>query len=265
MSGKSLCAIAIPVYKPHMDASEKISFSRCVHVLGGRDIYLVTYPELDCSAYEEIALAAGVTLKKKLFGKSCFTDVASYNRLMLDKRFYLGFSDYDYLLIYQLDAYVFSDGLDDWCARGFDYVGAPWFDGFATAESGRLYTVGNGGFSLRRVAYFTGLLTSSGGVFGFSNLPSDKGLIPKLKFLAGGYNRIDSLISRNTLNEDHFYCIFLSNSRFAPRLPSPREAAEFAFEQSPSYLYRLIGNKLPMGCHAFEKYEYTTFWHDKIK
>lgn len=259
------CAIGIPVYKQIPDALEKVSFARCVRVLGHRPIYLVTHPELDCSEYERIATQAGVKLQKKLFDASFFKSVEDYNRLMLDKRFYLSFADYDYLLTYQLDAYVFSDELDDWCSRGYDYVGAPWFDYFKNAETGGLYTVGNGGFSLRRVEYFTSLLTSRKGIFSFSKMPADKGFVAHLKFLLGGYNRIGSLVGRNTLNEDHFFCIFLKDSKYAPHIPEPEEAAAFAFEQSPSYLYRLIGNRLPMGCHAFEKFEYHTFWQDKIK
>lgn len=257
------CAIAIPVYKPDMGALERKSFIQCLRVLGSRDIYVFTHPELDLSQYEQIAENEGITLQTKLFDKSYFGSVAAYNRLMLDKQFYLSFADYAYMLLYQLDAYVFSDDLDHWCSRGYDYIGAPWFDYFATSAEGQLYTVGNGGLSLRRVAYFTGLLTSRKGIFDFHHLPTDHSLISRLKFILGGHNRIDSLVERNELNEDHFYCIFLRTSRFAPRLPSPEEAAAFAFERSPSYLYRLIG-RLPMGCHAFEKNEYTTFWRDLI-
>lgn len=263
MSGRKTCAVAIPVYKPYMEALEKKSFIRCLQVLGCRDIYIIANPGLDISCYMKIAGNEGVELKTLFFDESFFRSVSAYNRLMLDKNFYLSFAGYDYLLIHQLDAYAFSDDLDYWCARGYDYIGAPWFDNFSTADDGNLYTVGNGGFSLRRTAYFTSLLTTRKGIFGFRHLPADKGLIAKLKFLAGGYNRIEKLIERNMLNEDHFYCIFLRKSRFAPRLPKPEEAAAFAFERSPSYLHRLIG-KMPMGCHAFEENEYTTFWHDKI-
>lgn len=263
MIGRDTCAIAIPVYKPNMEALEKKSFIQCLRVLGSRDIYLVTHSDIDLSLYKQLAEVEKAKIETKLFDKSFFGSVGAYNRLMLDKNFYLGFADYSYMLIYQLDAYVFSDDLDYWCSRGYDYIGAPWFDYFATSAEGLLYTVGNGGLSLRRVAYFTNLLTTRKGIFSFRHLPTEKALIPRLKFIAGGHNRIDSIIAKNTLNEDHFYCIFLRNSRFAPSLPSPEEAAAFAFERSPSYLYRLIG-KLPMGCHAFEKNEYTTFWRDKI-
>lgn len=265
MSGREICAIAIPVYKPDMEALEKKSFIQCLRVLGNRDIYIFTHSGIDLGQYKEIAESHYIELRTKLFDKSFFGSVGAYNRLMLDKQFYLAFADYNYLLLYQLDAYVFSDDLDYWCSRGYDYIGAPWFDYFATSAEGKLYAVGNGGLSLRRTAYFTNLLTTRRGIFGFRHLPTDDNrLLTKLKFISGGYNKIESLIERNTLNEDHFYCIFLRTSRFAPIMPSPKEAAAFAFERSPSYLYNLIG-RLPMGCHAFEKNEYTTFWRDKIK
>ena len=45
---------------------------------------------------------------------------------MLSAEFYERFLNSKYLLIYQLDAYVFKDELTAWCNRGFDYVGAPW-------------------------------------------------------------------------------------------------------------------------------------------
>jgi len=35
---------------------------------------------------------------------------------------------------------------------------------------------------------------------------------------------------------------------------SPSKAARFSFEFHPDYLYHAIGDKLPFGCHAFEKY-----------
>ncbi len=39
--------------------------------------------------------------------------------------FYKTFTAYEYILIYQLDAFVFCDALKEWCAKGYDYIGAP--------------------------------------------------------------------------------------------------------------------------------------------
>ena len=44
----------------------------------------------------------------------------------------------------------------------------------------------------------------------------------------------------------------------------PEEAIAFSFELSPSYLYKLNGNYLPFGCHAWYKYEYENFWKQHI-
>ncbi len=262
---KYLCAIAIPVYKKELFPLEVKSFKQCLHVLGNRDVYLITYPELDCSIYESIAESEGIRLNKKFFSKSYFNNIDGYNRLVLDKLFYSEFKNYSYILIYQLDAYVFRDDIDNWCSKGYDYVGAPWFTNYSTAEEGSLYAVGNGGFSLRRVAYFINLLTTRRWIFDFKKMPSNKGLFARIKFLLRGYNNIDSIISQSFYNEDIFYCIFLRNSRFPLKVPAPEEAAAFSFEKSPSFLYKLTGNNLPMGCHAFEKNEYLSFWHDIIK
>ena len=82
------------------------------------------------------------------------------------------FLDSEYILIYQLDAFVFKDELKEWCQKGYDYIGAPWI---ATIENTIwlkyfnivarkfrsknknnreqiFFKVGNGGFSLRRTS-----------------------------------------------------------------------------------------------------------------
>lgn len=45
---------------------------------------------------------------------------------MLSAEFYERFLAWDYILLCQTDAFVFRDELADWCARGYDYIGAPW-------------------------------------------------------------------------------------------------------------------------------------------
>jgi hypothetical protein len=64
------------------------------------------------------------------------------------------------MLIYQLDAWVFKDDLMKWCNKGYDYIGAPWFEDFGSYEKGKkLWRVGNGGFSLRKIKYFCKVLS----------------------------------------------------------------------------------------------------------
>ena len=60
------------------------------------------------------------------FDPAYFTSIQGYNRLLLSTEFYQRFLGSAYLLICQLDVFVFRDELAGWVARGYDYVGAPW-------------------------------------------------------------------------------------------------------------------------------------------
>jgi hypothetical protein len=63
--------------------------------------------------------------------------------------FYEVFRQYEYMLIYQLDCWVFRDELEMWCDKGYDYIGAPFFVKWFVDRG--IY-VGNGGFSLRKIS-----------------------------------------------------------------------------------------------------------------
>ena len=260
-------AIIIPVYKLNPTESEISSFIQCLKVLSGYSIYLVTYKNLDLNVYKEIAESFEVSLNIKYFEGNYFSDIAGYNNLMLDKSFYQRFERYEYMLIYQLDAWVFKDELMDWCIKGYDYVGAPWFKNQGTHEEGEsLWLVGNGGFSLRRTSYFITLLTSSKKLRSFTQLVknchsfSDWARLPLRQL--GVKNNVSHLIRffDGVFNEDLIYCMCLQNTQFEPKLPTPDEGIKFAFERSPSYLFELNNKELPFGCHAFEKNEFVSFW-----
>ena len=67
------------------------------------------------------------------------------------------------------------------------------------------------------------------------------------------------------LNEDGLFSDILSPSYLNQNIPEPETAAYFAFENPPSYLYKMCNNQLPFGCHAFLKFEYETFWKQYIE
>src|ERR1044071_9510110 len=88
----------------------------------------------------------------------------------MSEPFYRAFEEYDYILIYQLDCLVFSNALEAWCHKGYDYIGAPWFERWHQLRSERsaypdeivegFGAVGNGGFSLRNVRAALDVLAS---------------------------------------------------------------------------------------------------------
>lgn len=201
-----------------------------------------------------------------------FASRAGYNELMLRPEFYRRFRDYEFLLIYQTDCLAFSDALDDWCARGVDYVGAPWFRDCGDDDGTGLHHVGNGGFSLRRVEKFLEALTSrrldedpvkrarhlyhkrGGGLLALAEAAA------KLACYSVGIgNNIRQVIKTLYEHEDGFWSLHAQRFVDEFRIPSPQEALAFSFERSPRRCYELNGNRLPFGCHGWSRFD-RAFW-----
>ena len=145
--------IVIPVYR-EMYEVERISLQQalCIFRAANETLCLIAPVSMDVSSY----LAYGDFLVER-FPDAYFTGTVTYSRLLLTTSFYERFSAFDYLLIYQLDAFVFRDELTHFCALGYDYYGAPWPLMLACHRVAR-NAVGNGGLSLRHVAHTIQLL-----------------------------------------------------------------------------------------------------------
>ena len=257
--------IVIPVYR-QPSADEAASLHQCMRVLGRYDVCLVCPEGLDTTAYDRIARR---TLPTQRFEQRYFEGIEGYNSLLFSTVFYAGFRQYDYMLIYQLDAWVFSDQLAEWCQKGYDYVGAPWFYRNRSHEEGMpLWLVGNGGLSLRKISKFMEITAASRIQF-------------KLSFaLSGDFYRISDrykyVLKYIKLNgcsfpelikgarkpwEDLVFCWELRGSNYQLAVPSVEEAAQFAIETSPAFIYENVTHcQLPFGCHAWRKNEYDSFW-----
>jgi len=68
----------------------------------------------------------------KRFDPVFFQSPQSYNKLLINPEFWSAFTDFDYMLIVQLDVIIFRNELDIWLDKGFDYIGAPWLNGFGS-------------------------------------------------------------------------------------------------------------------------------------
>lgn len=265
---KPSVAVVIPLYKSHPLNSELCAFRQCFNILGKYDIYVFTFQDLYLGEYNAVI---DQKINCKYFDKKYFESIDGYNTLLKEYNFYKAFKDYDYILIYQLDAWVFTDSLMDWCKKKFDYIGSPWFSDYGSYEGGQqLWAVGNGGFSLRKVKkflYVTNPKTkylSVREVFktyyrGYKSLPSCL-----LKCLGRKNNVAHFSRLFQDLNEDVYFSVILSQyERLRLHIPDAEQAAYFAFERSPRFLFRLTNNKLPFGCHAWEKYD-PDFWNGRI-
>ena len=236
--------IVIPIYKEKLTELERVSLVRCCKILGKYNISLVCPSGLDIKEYSDFLDKFGTRFNMEEFDKSFFESTKTYNLLLLSADFYKRFSAYDFMLIYQLDAYVFKDELEYWCNQGYDFIGAPWtkYDFFRNKL--KLLDVGmNGGFSLRRIPSFIKVL-ELGGI--------GKGKEIMNKFIKGGRN------------EDGFFSVEARKIDPAFRVAPHDIAMNFSFEQKPEKLYEMTGHKLPFGCHAWAKYN-PKFWNSFIK
>jgi len=265
--------IVIPVYK-NPDTDEMVSLRRCCQVLSRYEMALVCPESFDTTVFQGLWKEYGLQLHEDRFSTSYFANIAGYNRLMLSREFYARYADYDYMLIYQPDAYVFEDKLEEWCAKGYGYVGAPLLGEYNQTqyvESMPLHS-GNGGFSLRKVSAFIDYFDGSRNVFnsaqilrhiGFKNKPYTRWLV-WLLMMCGWHNKPQVVARRYNWNEDCFWSGVLTNSQYPMKQPQPEDALMFAFERFPKEMYEKTGHQLPFGCHAWRKYEYEEFWKGRI-
>lgn len=280
------CIVVIPVYEACPKDSERASFRQMLTVLKDHRISIVTHSGCDLSQYHDIADRVGKQVEIELFDASFFTSVAAYNELCFSAIFYERFRRYTYMLICQLDVWVFDDQLEYWCSKGYDYIGAPIFHAYNKHSFTRKFLgVGNGGFSLRKIDHCLRIVMSDRkrvyvkplelirfyynlGRYteDFSNHPLRRlGILPTLllKFF-GVHNTLNFYISNHN-NEDLIFGAWSNKSwGHHSKLPDYHEAAKFSFEVNPSMLYEEIGCRLPFACHAFMKWEYQTFWSNHI-
>lgn len=238
-------AIVVPVYKLDLTPYEQISLEQCVRIFTNHAIYLVKPAHLDVS----ILTDKYPQLKVKTFADFYFQNISGYNQLLCSEGFYEAFADYEWMLICQLDVFIFRDSLREWMAKGYDYVGAPQFQDIVPAKEGKRtlrerlspylqWPILNGGLSLRR--------------------------IPACIRLLKAYYRFQKSWPGN---EDAFFSLHfprLIPFRGLMRLPQPLEALDFAMELKPAQSIELNGGNLPMGCHAWYTYD-LDYWRPHIE
>ena len=219
-------AVVIPAYH-ELDPLEKFSLAQVKKILGRYPIVFVAPEGKNFSYFTRKDFVAE-------FPAEYFRSVKTYSRLMLMPEFYETFADFDYILIYQLDAFVFYDALENFCSLGYDYIGAPW--SYLVEVGKKFLRVGNGGFSLRNVeAHYKILLKHADLISQFADL-----------------------------NEDAIwsYCGATDAENF--HVAPINVAYKFSMEFNPDRCIRKNGGNLPFGCHGWstltEDFYVKNFW-----
>lgn len=264
--------VAMIVHKENLSSFECISLQQCLRVLGAHPVVVVKPASLDLSHFGWMSGNIGT----ESFPDDCFKNIGAYSRLLLSEEFYKRFSGYEYILIYQTDAFVFRDELKEWCAKGYDYLGAPWFEQFSSREGeGKFIGVGNGGFSLRKIATHLRVLNTFSYVTParenyinrFQKRTTGNSILKNI----GGFildhtvrNNTHRLLNNYSGHEDQFWGLSVARKFDWYQVPAYNEATAFAFEMQPRRLFEESGRHLPFGCHAWWKYD-LGFWQPHIE
>lgn len=215
-------AVVIPTYKEELDEFEKISLAQVRKILGKYPLVFIA-PEGKNFSYfkpEDIIVHCP---------SQYFQSLESYNQLMMSPQFYETFLIFDYILIYQLDAFVFYDALEFFCSLGYDYIGAPIpYSSWYGYKAKKVPRVGNGGFSLRKVKACYQLVKAC------SVLPNWDYLLKKFY-------------------EDAFFGFCGVRDDVDFKTAPVFVAVRFAFDFYPERFIKRTG-KIPFGCHGWPKF-----------
>lgn len=252
------CIVIFPVYRPLTEVEAEVFAHALEMTKGFEHIFIAPQSMVFDKSFEKF-----MDIPVTRFKDEYFKNIAGYNHLMLSTEFYKAFTEYEYMLIHQGDAYLFKPELEYWCDRGYDYIGAPWLRPHKfkrtkiekkivkyapflypmKARRRRLVrdNVGNGGLSLRKVGKSLAVLEN---------------VNPKV---LETYKMSDYY----NYNEDVFWAVEAEKVDKSFKRPAWQEALRFSFEKYPAWSYEYINGQLPFGCHAFEKFE-TDFWKKYI-
>jgi len=264
---RDLVHIVIPIYKQFPNETEHVSFEQAMKMLNRYPFKIIAPRDLDLDYYVDIMKKYGVNYSICSFDPCYFVSLEGYNQLMLSKEFYKLFSNSDYVLIHQLDVYVFKDELEYWCNLGYDYVGAPWPPELSEPYSTNIdeWRVGNGGFSLRKVKAILGILNDPFPVKSFTHCWREEwqprtfwGKILKVwvcLFRTLGYhNTVGYYRKYFPAYEDMFYALCFEGTRLSLKKPDARMASQFSIESGSAILHK-GKTELPFGIHAWERHD----------
>lgn len=222
----SNCVVVIPVYKniDKLSLFEISSIANTIKTLKNYEILLLCSKIFDVEEYNKKFNYDFSYIK---VSDGYFQSRKSYSDLCERWEFYDLFSEYEYMFICQPDAWVFEDRLEHFISLGYDYIGAIHM----LSSRGTGGQVGNGGFSLRKVAKF-------------------KEVCKKTDFSKYRYS----------VYED---CVFTIKLKKEFNIAPIEVGYEFGWQEHPEAAIKITGGKRPFGCHNPLKNNWN-FWSSYI-
>ena len=158
------CLIVIPIYKDYLFDYEELSLKQCVKIF--KDKYKIVFiqPNIDTINVEKILKQYNIDLEYEYhydilyFHERFFYSRDSYNTLLLISNIYdllrSVINNVKYMLLYELDGFVFYDNLEYWINKNYDFIGSfsfAYLDFYNTTNKNVFHMCG--GVSLRNIDY----------------------------------------------------------------------------------------------------------------
>lgn len=269
-AAKKICVV-IPVHKATMTVYEQQSLIACREHLKNYHCFLVHPQQMDTSQY----LHHYSELITMPVPGEWLSSVHHYNKMKVDIEFYKLFHQYNYMLTYELDAYIFNSAFEQHHAFEFDFIGAPIFEGFMQAgRDARFLGCLNSGFSMRNVQSCMRVLR---------NIHKAKRQWKFFKFFRSNFSLTRKILARfqwkklPVFEHDHWVAYMKDQyfhedifwSELTPVLfpfftvADMHSACSFSFEVNAEKLLELNKGQLPLGCHAWPKFMH--FWKRYIE
>jgi hypothetical protein len=266
-SGAHRAIVVVTSHKPVLTPWELISLRQCVRILGTHPMTFICPEGMDSAWYRTFVPEIPI----EHVDARWMSSFAMFQAFKISPFLYEKYEDYDYILFYEPDAFVFSDMLEAWCDRDFDYVGAPWVKESGESTSIRMIGGGNGGFSLRKVASHA-RVAKKFEIEQFLFRGYRRHSLDKLRFilaeacrlLGNGEKRRHYIGPWSPPLEDFFWGFTAPKRDPSFRVAPPELALSFSFEVMPRRLYEINAHRLPFGCHAWFRYD-LAFWRPFIE
>jgi glycosyltransferase involved in cell wall biosynthesis len=264
--------VVVPTHKDTMTAEEQRSFLNTLSSLNNWKVCLVLPENVSADNYYKLKTSLGIDFSVVFVRSDWMGSLSNYNRMLLAPEFYKTFSEYRYLLVCHLDAWVFRDELQMWIDKGYDYIGAPWFvprpessKDWAPLEKLMLPQGGNGGFCLRKIDKMIELLSNRRrsinvtlflkGVFFLARNKRFDFLKIFVGACRGVLQDAESYQKKHNVYEDAFISIFYSFLDKKLSVAPANEAKYFCVETNAAELLMTkMKWRLPFAVHGYDKY-----------
>jgi hypothetical protein len=260
-SGPGSVIVVVPLPTRPLNSDEVLALAQLRRVLGGYDTVLLAPPGGPVPEGEGPVMR----IPRRFFGSA-----KAHGALLVSRRFYEAFSAYEFILIYHLDAFVFSDQLAEWCAKGYSYIGPPWFEYTTVPPSPQ--GAGTGGFSLRRVDSCLAVLDSRVPWISARQYWREQRRVGVPLIRRGAFTVLKCAkplngvrwevrhLNRYGSAEDNFWAQRARHYHAGFVLPAPQEALAFGWGKEPRLCHYLTQGVLPFGCHGWSRPENRQFW-----